>query len=81
MTTADYPVKFLGGKINNRSSQFRSAVEIVRELKSRGFIAYFAGGAVRDMLLGKTPEDIDIVTSAKPDEVVNIFPHSYEIGA
>ena len=33
------------------------------------------------MLLGKTSEDIDIVTSAKPDEVVNIFPHSYEIGA
>jgi poly(A) polymerase len=33
------------------------------------------------MLLGKTSEDIDIVTSAKPDEVVNIFPRSYEIGA
>ena len=33
------------------------------------------------MLLGRTSEDIDIVTSAKPDEVVNIFPRSYEIGA
>ncbi len=56
-------------------------MEIVRELKSRGFIAYFAGGVVRDMLLGRTSEDIDIVTSAKPEEVVSIFPRSYEIGA
>lgn len=56
-------------------------MEIVRELKSRGFIAYFAGGVVRDMLLGKTSKDIDIVTSAKPDEIVRIFPRSYEIGA
>ena len=76
-----YPVNFPGGNINKCNSQFSSAVEIVRELKSRGFIAYFAGGAVRDMLLGKTSDDIDIVTSAKPDEIVNIFPHSYEIGA
>ncbi len=70
-----------GDRINNRNFQFNSAAEIVRELKSRGFIAYFAGGAVRDMLLGKPSKDIDIVTSAKPDQVVKIFPHSYEIGA
>jgi poly(A) polymerase len=76
-----YPVKFQGGNINKRSTQFLSAMEIVRELKSRGFIAYFVGGVVRDMLLGKTSDDIDIVTSAKPGEIVNIFPHSYEIGA
>ncbi|MFA6294104.1 MAG: CCA tRNA nucleotidyltransferase [Victivallales bacterium] len=50
-------------------------------MKSRGFIAYFAGGVVRDMLLGKTSDDIDIATSAKPDEIVGIFPRSYEIGA
>lgn len=56
-------------------------MEIVLELKSRGFISYFAGGAVRDMLLGKNSKDIDIVTSAEPDEILQIFPRSYEIGA
>src|SRR3989339_1602200 len=62
-------------------NSYSSAVEIVRQLQSRGFIAYFAGGAVRDMLLGKASEDIDIATSAKPEDVISIFPRSYEIGA
>ncbi|OGV40432.1 MAG: hypothetical protein A2X48_15310 [Lentisphaerae bacterium GWF2_49_21] len=63
-----------------RGPSYGSAVDIVRKLQSKGFIAYFAGGAVRDMILGKVPKDIDIATSAKPDEVVGLFPKCYEIG-
>ncbi|MFZ2655111.1 MAG: hypothetical protein WAX69_09335, partial [Victivallales bacterium] len=66
---------------NSSSDCFNSAVEVVRQLQSHGFTAYFAGGAVRDRLLGKTSDDIDIATSAKPDDVIRIFPRSYEIGA
>ena len=42
-------------------------------IESSGHKAYVAGGAVRDIVLGKTPHDYDIATSAKPDETVGIF--------
>lgn len=47
--------------------------EILRLIESSGHKAYVAGGAVRDIVLGKTPHDYDIATSAKPDETVGIF--------
>ncbi|MBT8043404.1 MAG: CCA tRNA nucleotidyltransferase [Verrucomicrobiae bacterium] len=46
-----------------------------------GHTAYFAGGCVRDTLLGAEPKDYDIATSATPDEVQAIFPRSDAIGA
>ena len=57
------------------------ATNIVRELRSRGFQAYFAGGCVRDMLLGVEPADYDVATDATPDEVMRIFPETYAVGA
>ena len=47
--------------------------EILRLIESSGHKAYVAGGAVRDIVLGNTPHDYDIATSAKPDETVSIF--------
>lgn len=47
--------------------------EILRLIESSGHKAFVAGGAVRDIVLGKTPHDYDIATSAKPDETVSIF--------
>lgn len=47
--------------------------EILKLIESSGHKAYVAGGAVRDIVLGKTPHDYDIATSAKPDETVSIF--------
>ncbi len=47
--------------------------EILTLIGSSGHKAYVAGGAVRDIVLGKTPHDYDIATSAKPDETVSIF--------
>lgn len=49
------------------------AKEILQELQSHGFDAYVVGGCVRDSLLGKTPSDWDITTSATPEEVMQIF--------
>lgn len=57
-----------------------TAVEIVRTLQSKGYQAYWAGGCVRDMLLGIKPKDFDIVTSAKPEEIEAIFEKTIPIG-
>lgn len=44
-------------------------------------MAYFVGGCVRDQLLGRSPHDVDIVTSASPEEVLRLFPESVPVGA
>jgi tRNA nucleotidyltransferase/poly(A) polymerase len=50
-----------------------NAKEIVLKLQNLGFKAYFVGGYVRDMILGLPSKDIDVVTSATPDEISEIF--------
>jgi poly(A) polymerase len=57
------------------------AVEIVRQLQQAGHTAYFAGGCVRDMLRGVSPNDFDIATSATPEIVQKIFPKTIPVGA
>ena len=57
------------------------AIEIVKRLRDRGYQSYLAGGCVRDMLLNKSPEDFDITTSAKPEAIREIFPHTIPVGA
>jgi poly(A) polymerase len=59
----------------------RSAAGLVARLARAGHRALFAGGAVRDMLLGLRPSDVDIATSALPDEVGALFPRSRAVGA
>lgn len=53
---------------------------IVETLQEKGFEAYWAGGCVRDMLLGITPKDFDIVTSATPDQIESIFEKTIPVG-
>ena len=60
---------------------FKAGAEIVHELSTRGFNAFFAGGAVRDMLMGRSIKEIDIASSARPEEVQAIFPRSHPVGA
>ena len=57
------------------------AVSIVRRLREAGFIALYAGGCVRDQLLGHRPHDYDIATDARPEQVRPLFPHTYAVGA
>jgi len=59
----------------------REAEEIVRSLRAAGHEAYFAGGCVRDMVMGIEPHDYDIATSALPDELMRLFPKSGSFGA
>ena len=58
-----------------------AALALARRLKAAGHEALFAGGCVRDKLLGHEPEDYDIATSAVPSEVLGLFPGSNEVGA
>lgn len=58
-----------------------SAIFLARQLRAAGHEAYFAGGCVRDKLLGLEPKDYDIATSAPPQEVLRLFPGSNEVGA
>lgn len=53
--------------------QRQFAVEVVTRLRAAGFDAYWAGGCVRDALLGLEPKDYDVATSAPPDEIRRIF--------
>ncbi len=63
------------------STQKKSAIEIVRTLRERGFQAYLVGGCVRDLLLGREPADYDVATDATPQQVMAIFPKTYAVGA
>ena len=49
------------------------AIEVTRKLQQAGYQALFAGGCVRDELLGRVPKDYDVATSARPDEVRQVF--------
>ena len=53
---------------------------IIDTLVDHGFEAYAVGGCVRDMILGKNPEDWDITTSAKPYEVKKVFRRTVDTG-
>ncbi len=57
-----------------------AAQEILEKLNRHGFEAYIVGGCVRDSLLGKEPEDWDITTSARPEEVKSLFGRTIDTG-
>ncbi len=61
--------------------EINAAREIASRLVDAGHVALFAGGCVRDFLMGRTPKDYDIATSATPQQVLAIFPKSNEVGA
>lgn len=64
----------------DRSSIDLDALFVVEQLKKAGFTAYIVGGCVRDLLLGHTPKDYDISTSALPEEIKPLFHHCLLIG-
>jgi len=50
-------------------------------LRGRGHQAYFVGGCVRDLELGRHPADYDVCTDARPEQVQELFPRSLAVGA
>jgi len=58
-----------------------AAESVVDRLRAAGHEAYFAGGCVRDLLLGHEPADFDVATDARPSTVLNTFPRTFAVGA
>ena len=56
------------------------AVDVVRRLRQSGYEALWAGGCVRDELLGFVPADFDVATSARPEQVIALFRRTIEVG-
>jgi poly(A) polymerase len=63
------------------SPQIEAALNILQTLRAAGHEAYLAGGCVRDLLLGREPEDYDVATSATPNIVLDMFPRTFAVGA
>lgn len=63
------------------NQQISAAISAVLRIRKAGYAAYFVGGAVRDLLLGKIPKDIDIATAARPEVIETLFPGYHRIGA
>ncbi len=57
------------------------ALAVVKRLREAGHIAYFAGGCVRDVLMGLQPKDWDVATDAKPTRVRELFRNTQAVGA
>ena len=57
-----------------------TATSIVRRLHAAGFDAYWVGGCVRDVLLGREPQDYDIATNARPEAIEELFAKTIPIG-
>ncbi|MBE7438468.1 MAG: [cytidine(C)-cytidine(C)-adenosine (A)]-adding enzyme [Spirochaetales bacterium] len=63
------------------SADFREGIlHLCRTLREGGHQAWLVGGAVRDLLLGRIPEDADLTTSARPEEIQAIFPRTVPTG-
>lgn len=59
---------------------FLKSVPILEVIEEAGYEAYFVGGSVRDYILGRPINDVDIATSATPQEIKRIFPNTADIG-
>lgn len=57
-----------------------AATKIVKKLVDSGYTAYFAGGWVRDHLMGHPSDDIDIATDAHPEKIIDLFPRTILVG-
>jgi len=62
------------------NSARETAVEIARRLQCAGFAAFWVGGCVRDFLLGREPDDFDIATDARPEQIEKLFKRTIAVG-
>jgi poly(A) polymerase len=67
--------------MNLTAEKAQEATRIARALRAQGHSAYLVGGCVRDLLLGREPADFDVATSATPQQVMQLFPQTYAVGA
>lgn len=62
------------------NDEFKKALPILNQIKNNGYEAFFVGGSVRDALLGLEVNDVDIATSAMPEEIKEIFGKTVDVG-
>ncbi|HET6466442.1 MAG TPA: CCA tRNA nucleotidyltransferase [Nitrospiria bacterium] len=62
------------------SAMAEKAIEIVKILREGGFRAYWAGGSVRDLVMGHKPQDYDVATDARPEQVMKLFSKTVPVG-
>ena len=62
------------------NSSEHTALKILKQIRTAGFTAFFAGGSVRDKLLGRKAKDYDIATNATPDQIEALFPKTVAVG-
>lgn len=67
-------------KLMTMPSEFQKALPILNKIKEAGYEAYFVGGSVRDVLLGRPIHDVDIATSSYPEETKAIFNRTVDVG-
>lgn len=63
------------------NKEFMEALPVIRRLKDDGHEAYFVGGSIRDVLLGKVIKDVDIASSATPEQVRSLFSKTIDVGS
>ncbi|MBH0166624.1 CCA tRNA nucleotidyltransferase [Fictibacillus sp. 7GRE50] len=62
------------------NEMFQNALPVLKRLEEKGYRAYFVGGCVRDHLLDRPIKDIDIASSARPEDIQRIFPKTIPVG-
>lgn len=67
-------------KLEMIPQEFKQALPVLEKIIEHGYEAYFVGGSVRDVLLGREIHDVDIATSAYPEEIKAIFPYTIDVG-
>lgn len=67
--------------MEGRDLRRRFATDVVGRLQNAGFQALWAGGCVRDLILGHEPSDFDVATDARPEEVMGLFRRNVPVGA
>ena len=67
-------------RLEKMPSEFQEALPVLEKIKEAGFEAYFVGGSVRDALLNRPIHDVDIASSAYPEEIKKIFPRTVDVG-
>lgn len=63
-----------------RSKIPREVISVLKRLRDAGYEAYLVGGCVRDLVTGEVPDDYDVATNARPDEVARLFPRTAPTG-
>jgi poly(A) polymerase len=74
-------VLLLSSVMKPMDAKREEATEVLVNLRKAGFQAYFVGGCVRDLVMGREPQDYDVATDAVPEQVQRLFPDGLMVGA